>query len=150
MDKKLREVYEAIPHRPPFLWVDEVVKELENGIIMKTGAKPDEAIFKGHYPGNPIMPGVILCEMVFQAAAVYMSKRLQREGKISEGLTPVLARIIEAKFKQIVRPGDELLVQANFDKEMGGFYFMDGSIKRGDTVVMTVKYAQALVEEKGK
>lgn len=148
MNEKIKEVYEAIPHRPPFLWVDEVVEVLENGIVMKTRIKPEEAILKGHYPGNPIVPGVILCEMVFQAAAVYMSKRLQLEGKLHPGMTPVLARIVEAKFKQIVKPGDELLIYANYDKAMGGFYFMDGSIKRNGAVVMTVKYAQALVEEK--
>jgi len=67
-----RLVLDAIPHRPPFLFVDSVKEISENGIIAERKIRSDEFYFQGHYPQFPIMPGVLLCESVFQAAGIFM------------------------------------------------------------------------------
>ena len=143
------EVYQAIPHRPPFLFIDKVEELTEKGIRATRTVRAEEPHFKGHYPGNPIMPGVLLCETVFQAAAIYLSKVLG-ENVVAEGneeLVPVLTRIQDAKFKQMVKPGDSLEIEVEHTETLGKFHFLAGKIRREGKVVMTVKFSLALVEE---
>ena len=66
-------VTDLIPHRPPFLFVDEIVSESADGLVARRAFRAEEDFYKGHYPGAPITPGVLLCEAVFQAAACYMA-----------------------------------------------------------------------------
>ena len=70
------DIYEAIPHRPPFLWVDSIISFDAKTIITEKFIAPDLDIFAGHYPAYPIMPGVLLCEAVFQSGALFMAKML--------------------------------------------------------------------------
>lgn len=141
------DVLQAIPHRPPFLFVDEMVEVTEHGAIGKRVVRADEPHFAGHYPGNPIMPGVLLCETVFQTAAVYMSAKLQRESSGTlKDRTPILARIGEAKFKRIIRPGDELLIEVTYKEPLAQFHFMRGKISCGGKPVMSVEFALAMVD----
>jgi 3-hydroxyacyl-[acyl-carrier-protein] dehydratase len=106
---------------------------------------PEWACFRGHYPGNPIMPGVLLCESVFQTAACFLSKKLSAEAK--DGRTPVLSRIQDAKFKQIVRPGDTLTIQTELVETLQTFYFMKGSIRnQQEKLVLSIQFALTLVQ----
>ena len=66
-------VTDLIPHRPPFLFVDEIVSENADGLTARRTWRSDEDFYKGHYPGAPITPGVLLCESVFQTAACYLA-----------------------------------------------------------------------------
>ena len=75
------DIYEAIPHRPPFLWVDTVISYDFRTLIAEKFISPDLDFFQGHYPGYPIMPGVLLCEAVFQTGALFMAKMLQESGQ---------------------------------------------------------------------
>ena len=68
----------SIPHRAPFLFVDQIVEITEQGIKCAYRFKEDEYFFQGHYPSNPIVPGVILCEAAMQAGAVYYVARSHR------------------------------------------------------------------------
>ncbi|MEY3000010.1 MAG: hypothetical protein RL648_224 [Verrucomicrobiota bacterium] len=138
-------IYQAIPHRPPFLFVDAVLELTETGIVARRTVRAEEPHFEGHYPGNPLMPGVLLCETVFQAAAIYMST--VHGGGDGRQRTPVLARIKEAKFKRMVRPGDELRVEATFEETLGKFHFMRGRILVEGKPAMTVSFALAMVED---
>lgn len=138
------EVYRAIPHRPPFLFVDEMVEVGEESATARRTVRPEEPFFEGHYPGNPIMPGVLLCEAVFQTGAVLLSKTVAGE---KEGLTPVLTRIRDARFKNIVRPGDELMIRANLTEVIGRFYFLHGIIQSGGKKILTIDFGLAMVEE---
>ena len=137
------EVLRAIPHRPPFLFVDQVVEMTEKSIKAVRKMDPEEAFFKGHYPGYPIMPGVLVCEAIFQTGAILLSRIMTDVG---EGV-PVLGRINNAKFKQMVKPGDTLELEAELVERMGTAYFLKGRASvRGKTAV-TVEYAVTLAKE---
>lgn len=137
----IEEIYQKIPHRPPFLFVDKVVRIDLNEIEAHRAVRADEPQFAGHYPGNPIMPGVLLCESIFQTAAIFMAHRHATENEC----TPILARILEAKFKRIVRPGDLLQLHATYLEGKGGFHFMKGKAMVEGKLAMSVSFALALV-----
>ena len=69
----LKTIQDAIPHRAPMLLLDEVVEQTEDTIICRKTFREDEYFFQGHYPGAPLVPGVILCEVAMQAGAVLLS-----------------------------------------------------------------------------
>jgi 3-hydroxyacyl-[acyl-carrier-protein] dehydratase len=139
-----------LPHRPPFLFVDEIVAETEDTLTTRRRVRPDEDFFKGHYPGNPIMPGVLICESVFQSGCIFLTKQLQARGEDMKRYTPVLTRITEVKFKNSVRPGDELIIDVKLKDRLGRFMFLSGSVRTADNRrVLTVDFGVALVEASG-
>ena len=72
-------ILDSLPHRPPFLFVDEIRDWTEEKIVTAYRFKEDEFFFKGHYPERPIVPGVILCESAMQAGAIFLSRLFQSE-----------------------------------------------------------------------
>lgn len=140
-------VYESIPHREPFLFIDEILEVNAEKAVCKRLIRKEEPQFAGHYPGNPIMPGVLLCEAVFQTGAVYLMHKFTANGENVAGKTPVLSRISEAKFKQMVKPGDEIVIEVTPLETLGMFHFLKGKILKENKVVMTVECALALVDE---
>jgi len=155
MDKE--SVLQTIPHRPPFLFVDEVVELEEQRILTRVQADPTAEFFKGHYPGNPMMPGVLLCECCFQAGALLVSHHLKSlfsprhaggtatDNHSTPG-TPVITRIKDAKFKQIVRPGAVLDVEVAIDENVDDVFFMTGRLRVGGKLVLRVEFAATLVD----
>lgn len=141
------DVYKTIPHRPPFLFVDEIVEIGETGATAKRLIRADEFFFEGHYPGNPIMPGVLLCEAVFQTGAIYLVKTMERSGETSEGLTPVLSRIKDARFKQMVKPGDDVMIEVTMLETISKFHFLKGVVKKDGKAALTIEFALALIDE---
>jgi 3-hydroxyacyl-[acyl-carrier-protein] dehydratase len=104
-----RDVIESIlPHRDPFLFVDDVL-ELEQGarIVARKLVREGEWFFAGHFPGRPIMPGVIMVEALAQACAILVLAAPETRGKL-----PLFAGIDKVRFKRIVSPGDELILAA--------------------------------------
>ena len=145
------EIYRVIPHRPPFLFIDEIVAVREDGAVCKRTIRADEPQFEGHYPGNPIMPGVLLCEACFQTGAVYLAKQIEKEGHSLKDVTPVLSRISDARFKQMVKPGDEVLIDVTMKEKLSKFFFLKGKILKGGKPVLTIEFALAMLEpEAGK
>jgi 3-hydroxyacyl-[acyl-carrier-protein] dehydratase len=141
---EIEEVYRTIPHRPPFLFVDEILEVLDSSARARRQVRPEEFFFQGHYPGNPIMPGVLLCEAVFQTGAVLLAKTVVGD---KTGLTPVLTRIKDARFKNIVRPGDELLISVKLTETLGQFHFLRGAIEAGGKKILTIDFGLAMVDE---
>ncbi|MCH7873217.1 MAG: beta-hydroxyacyl-ACP dehydratase [Planctomycetes bacterium] len=136
---------DAIPHRPPFLFVDDIVEVTGDRIVTRMQIDPDMECFRGHYPGNPIMPGVLLCECCFQAGALLIAHQLDPGDW--EGV-PVLTRIKDARFKRIVRPGETIKVEVTLDSELGGAYFMTGRASVDGEPAVRVEFACMLVDNK--
>jgi len=119
-----RTLLDAIPHRPPFLFVDEIIEVADTHIMARKHVDPESDFFRGHYPGKPIMPGVLVCEACFQAGALLIAHRIG--GYDPAAGVPVLTRITDARFKRIVRPGDTLELEATIDEELPGAYYLTG------------------------
>lgn len=131
-----------IPHRPPFLFIDEVVSETADGLIGKRTWRAEEDFYKGHYPGAPITPGVLLCEAVFQTGAVFLAKQADKS-TLGAGV-PLLAKISDVRFRNPVFPGETILIEVKKKDVMGGFTLMSGAVKKEDsTRVLTVEFAVA-------
>ncbi|MDQ8203179.1 3-hydroxyacyl-ACP dehydratase FabZ family protein [Pelagicoccus sp. SDUM812003] len=141
------EILQAIPHRPPFLFVDEIVEQTDDYLTTRRFVSETESFFEGHYPGNPIMPGVIISEAVFQTGAIYLTRLLADEILEDPELVPVLTKISDARFKSIVKPNETLYITARYKEKLGRFIFMDGSVKTEDgRRVMTVSFSVALAK----
>jgi 3-hydroxyacyl-[acyl-carrier-protein] dehydratase len=107
------EIERILPHRDPFLLLDEVV-ELDPGsrvVARKTVTDEDCA---GHFPGNPIMPGVKMVEALAQAGAVAVLVQEENRGKLA-----LFAGIDDVRFKRVVRPGDELTLECSLEQVRG-------------------------------
>ena len=137
------EILNSIPHRPPFLFVDEIIEQTGDSIITRKRIAPDEPFFKGHYPDYPIMPGVLVCECVFQAGALLVSKRL---GALQEGV-PVLTRIANVKFRKPVLPGDVLEMSVDYIEQVGPAHYMKGKASANGKTVLTVEFTAMLTGE---
>lgn len=142
------EIKDYIPHREPFLLLDNIIES--NAESLKAEFTVDQEsplfaqIFPGHYPGNPITPGVILCEIVFQAGAVLMSKKLMTESENLHG-SPVVTRIRDCRFKQMVKPGDRLEIAVEIEDMISNAYYLKGSITVDGKPAVRVSFTCALV-----
>ena len=135
-------VLKAIPHRPPFLFVDKVVEQTDTKIRATKHVSPDESFFQGHYPGNPVMPGVLVCEAIFQTGAILLSGIVGDVG----GGTPVLTRITNAKFRNIVRPGATLELEAELVEKVSNAFFLKGKASSEGKTAVAVEFAVSLVK----
>jgi 3-hydroxyacyl-[acyl-carrier-protein] dehydratase len=109
-----REEIEAIlPHRPPMLLIDEVL-ELEPGDRVVALKRVTEEHCAGHFPGNPIMPGVLMVEALAQTGAVAVLSQEENRGRLA-----LFAGIDDVRFKRIVRPGDELRLECVLETVRG-------------------------------
>ena len=136
----MEDVLKAIPHRPPFLFVDKIVELTDTKIKTTKQISPEEDFFRGHYPGNPIMPGVLICESIFQTGAILLSHIIT---DISEG-TPVLTRISNGKFKNIVKPGSTLEIEAEVVERVSNAFFLKGKASVEGKTAVTVEFGVSL------
>jgi 3-hydroxyacyl-[acyl-carrier-protein] dehydratase len=132
-------VTELIPHRPPFLFVDEIIGESETGLVTRRTFRAEEDFYRGHYPGAPITPGVLLCEAVFQTGALYLARRMSGEGKPTG--VPLLAKINDVRFRNSVFPGETITIEIKIKDVVAGFYMMHGHVHSGAKRVLTADFA---------
>ncbi len=104
----IRRVMRLLPHRYPFLMVDRVISlEGDRKAVAVKNVSINEPYFQGHYPGQPIMPGVMILEALAQLSGILLSRRLEHTGKVA-----VLLSLDKAKMRRPVRPGDQLILEA--------------------------------------
>ena len=131
------EIMEIIPHRDAMLLVDEA--EVINGVAHgKYRVRGDEWFLQGHFPGNPIVPGVILCEMMAQATCVLVA------GEDMEGATPFFTGMDKVRWKNSVFPGDLVESQCEIVKSKDPFYFAKGKITVDGKLCVTAEFSFAV------
>ena len=120
-----KQIMEIIPHRQPFLLID-TIEELLPGVraVAKKCVSYNEPFFAGHFPGEPVMPGVLIIEAMAQAGAAAILSRPENKGK-----TAYFAGINNAKFKRKVVPGDVLTLELEIIKEKGPIGVGKGTAK---------------------
>jgi 3-hydroxyacyl-[acyl-carrier-protein] dehydratase len=133
---------DLIPHRPPFLFVDSIEELEAERILTKRTFLADEVFYQGHYPGNPITPGVLLCEACYQTGALLIAGNAVGELK---GV-PVLTRSNNAKFRGMVKPGDTITVEVTLDQKVSNAYFMKATVRNSGKVALRLDFAVSLVE----
>ena len=123
-------IEQLIPHRPPFLLVDEIL-ELEPGkrVVGRREIRADDWWFAGHFPQRPVMPGVLTIEAIAQAGAVAVLADDANRGKI-----PFFAGIDDCRFKRVVEPGDVLTLECEFTRVRGPIAKGEGRALVGDEV----------------
>jgi 3-hydroxyacyl-[acyl-carrier-protein] dehydratase len=133
-------IKELIPQREPFLFVDEVYSIDESKITSGLNLSGDEDFFKGHFPGMPVMPGVLLQEALFQSAAILLSSG--NSSKIG-----VVTRVSNAKFKSVVRPNSKLLMEVELVERLANASFLKGKTMVDGKTVLVLEFAVALIDE---
>lgn len=143
----MEDIHRRIPHRPPFLFIDNILEITDTGAKASLTVREDFSFFEGHYPGNPIMPGVLLCESVFQTGAIFLADFLKNQTLTDDKVTPVLSRIRDARFKRMVLPGDQIEISVSIKDQMGQFYNLTGEVKNKNKTALTISFALALVKD---
>lgn len=133
------ELKNVIPHRNSMLLIDEATKTGDNTCEGKKYITGDEWFLDGHFPGNPVVPGVILCEMMAQASAVIIAEK-------SAVSIPFFAEIQKAKFKNKVLPGDTFEIQCELTRNRGNFYFIKGKGYVDGKLCVSAEFSFALIE----
>ena len=132
----------AIPHRAPFLLVDRIVQRDERRIVCEKTFRKDEFWFEGHYPDFPVTPGVLLCEAAMQTGAVLLAGLFSP----TEGKVPVATRLSDVKFKQLVRPGDTILMDVVLVEQLADAYFLKAKVTVNDKTAVRFGFACKLVK----
>lgn len=133
----IEEIITMIPHRYPMLLVDRVVEITDNGLVAIKNVTINEPFFNGHFPGKPIMPGVLIVESMAQASALYTIKTL---GDASKGKLVYFMSIDDAKFRKPVIPGDSLYIHVEKQQNRAAVWKFKCEAK-----VAGVKVAEAVV-----
>ena len=137
------EIKKLMPHREPMLLLDEVEVNEETGqAIGKYKVTGEEFFVQGHIPGNPIVPGVIQCEMIAQTICALLPKT-------EEGSTvPMYAALNNVKFKNPLVPGDTAVMTVEITNKKSIFYFAKGTLKANDKLCTSAEFSIAIVPKK--
>jgi UDP-3-O-[3-hydroxymyristoyl] N-acetylglucosamine deacetylase/3-hydroxyacyl-[acyl-carrier-protein] dehydratase len=139
----IKRIIETIPHRYPFLMIDRVIEFIgDSELVAIKNVTINEPYFQGHYPGEPVMPGVLQVESMAQASGVL----LLRHGSI-DGKTPYLMSVDKVKFRRPVKPGDQLVINAKITKMRGNkLAVAEATCTVGGNVVSSAELMFAVVE----
>jgi 3-hydroxyacyl-[acyl-carrier-protein] dehydratase len=143
----INKIFDLLPHRYPLLLVDRVLDyKAHDYLVAIKNVTINEPFFSGHFPGNPIMPGVLMVEALAQASAILSN--LSRAAKEGYEFLYFFAGIDNAKFKQVVTPGDQLRLEVKFMGQKRDFWRMHGEVFVGDKLACSADLLSAAKEVK--
>ena len=134
------EIMRVLPHRANMLLLDDA-ESLEGGAVGHYTVRGDEFFLKGHFPGNPIVPGVILCEILAQSACVLL-KEVIREGQLA-----VYTGLNNVKFRSSVKPGDRIETRCRVKRVKHPFYFFEGTATVDGRRCVSAEFSVAITGE---
>ena len=145
MKIEINEIKKLLPHRYPFLFLDwcEIIEVGKEGRGFRKFLH-NEFFFKGHFPGNPIVPGVILVESLAQTAGIVVSQSFSNQKENSVLFTS----ISNAKFRKPVLPNDEILFEVKFLNQVKSIYKFYGEAKKGSEKVCEAIFTAMIVKNK--
>ena len=132
------ELKEFLPHREPMLLVDEMQIDADGVCHAKYLVKEDEFFCRGHFPGNPIVPGVIQCEIMAQSCALLVKDEIQ-------GRTTLYTGIDKVRFKNPVKPGDLCEVTASLKNRRGSIFYCEATLRVNGNICSKGELSFALV-----
>ncbi|MDH3594575.1 MAG: 3-hydroxyacyl-ACP dehydratase FabZ [Rhodospirillales bacterium] len=138
-------IMEMIPHRYPFLLVDRIVElEIDKSAVGIKNVTINESFFQGHFPRQPIMPGVLIVEAMAQTAAVLVVQTLESDaaGKLVYFMT-----INEARFRKPVSPGDTLKIHVEKLRSRGNVWKFSGEVRVEGTLVASARFAAMIMDD---
>jgi beta-hydroxyacyl-ACP dehydratase FabZ len=124
-------IKEIIPHRFPFLFVERIVECSSHAIVGIKNVSVNEPFFQGHFPNDPIMPGVLILEAMAQTGGILILTEFPQH----LGKRFYFAGLDKARFRKPVRPGDQLVMKVKLQKHRGGFFKMLGEAFVDDVLV---------------
>lgn len=140
-----KDILNRLPHRPPILLVDEVVEwEADTRITAQRFLPADDRVFEGHFPGEPILPGVLTVEAMAQSAALLVN--LTREKTAEEALF-LFMQIENARFKHPVKPEDTLTMEVTQTNRRGDIYWFEGEAKVSGKTVASACFTAKFVDK---
>jgi 3-hydroxyacyl-[acyl-carrier-protein] dehydratase len=140
MGMNREEIERLIPHRPPFLWLDEVVEISATHVHARKYLDPALDVFAGHYPGFPVLPGVLLCEAALQAGALLIATLEPNP----DNRVPVVGRLNNVKFRRMVRPGETLDIRIELTEKVASAWFLRGRTEVDGQTSCTLEFACTL------
>ena len=143
MIMNLEDIKRIIPHRDPFILIDNVIEMHENRVVCTKHLTGEEDYFRGHFPGHPVMPGVLIIEALAQAGAVNILSRPEFAGKIA-----FFAGLDKVRFKRQVVPGDTLRLELEITKVRGQIGFGEGKAYVGDELACSASLMFAVERER--
>jgi len=139
----VKRIQEIIPHRYPFLLVDRILSMDETKVVGLKNVTVNEPFFQGHFPGYPVMPGVLIIEAMAQTAGVFALSQSDKRGKIA-----YFATIQDAKFRKPVVPGDQLIMEIVFLKSRAKVVQVSGLATVAGETVAEAQMMFAIVDPK--
>ena len=143
---ELDDILPLLPHRPPFLFVDRVLSlEPNRSIVAERKLRPEEPHFQGHFPRQPIMPGVLVAEALAQTSGLLLGLSERATGQVPKQPKMFFLATTNIKFTHPASPGEVLSLRAELDTQFSGLYRFHAEASCGRNIVATGSLTLALV-----
>jgi 3-hydroxyacyl-[acyl-carrier-protein] dehydratase len=135
---------ERIPQRPPFLFISRIAELTESEIVTEWDVDPAADFLRGHFPGTPLVPGVILIECALQAGAALLA------GEAAGGAVQVVTKVEDARFKRMVRPGETVRCRATLTERLGPARYFKAVLTVGAATAARLSFVVAAAQPGGE